>query len=58
MPTTPPAARDLAALLGAPAPAPASGTGAVAVTRELDLEARAEAANALRNTPGIMKLIE
>jgi hypothetical protein len=59
MPTTPPAARDLAALLDGPAPAPAqSGTGAVAVTRQLDLEARAEAANALRNTPGIMKLIE
>jgi hypothetical protein len=45
----------------APAPAPAAarpGSGAIAVTRQLDLEARAEAANALRNTPGIMKLIE
>ena len=50
---------DLAELLDAPAPAPAQpGAGAVAVTRQLDLEARAEAANALRNTPGIMKLIE
>ena len=40
-------------------PVPAQpGAGAVAVTRQLDLEARAEAANALRNTPGIMKLIE
>ena len=61
MPTTPPAARDLAELLDAPAPAPApaqAGSGAVAVSRQLDLEARAEAANALRRTPGIMKLIE
>jgi hypothetical protein len=47
----------------APAPAPAptaaqAGSGAVAVTRQLDLVARAEAADALRRTPGIMKLIE
>ena len=34
------------------------GAGAVAVMRQLDLEARAEAANALRGTPSIMKLIE
>ena len=34
------------------------GTVATAVTRQLDLEARAEAAEALRRAPGIMKLIE
>lgn len=44
-----------------PAPAPVAaqpGAAAVAVTRQLDLVARAEAADALRRTPGIMKLIE
>jgi hypothetical protein len=42
-----------------PAPAPAqAGSGAVAVSRQLDVEARAEAAEALRRAPGIMKLIE
>ena len=45
----------------APAPAPEAaqaGSGAVAVSRQLDVEARAEAAEALRRAPGIMKLIE
>ena len=35
-----------------------TGAVATAVTRQLDLEARAEAAEALRRAPGIMKLIE
>eukprot|EP01044_Picomonas_judraskeda_P013505 COSAG03_NODE_2048_length_3185_cov_42.169151_4_plen_66_part_00 len=32
-----------------------TGSAATAVTRQLDLEARAEAADALRRVPGIMK---
>jgi hypothetical protein len=59
MPTTPPAARDLRGLLDAPPSADAPpGTAAASTTRKLDLVARAEAADALRRTPGIMKLIE
>ena len=34
------------------------GAAATSTTRKLDLVARAEAADALRRTPGIMKLIE
>jgi hypothetical protein len=59
MPTTPPAARDLRELLDAPPSADAPpGAAAASTTRKLDLVARAEAADALRRTPGIMKLIE
>ena len=59
MPTTPPAARDLRELLDAPPSADAPpGAAATSTTRKLDLVARAEAADALRRTPGIMKLIE
>jgi len=56
MPTTPPAARDLRGLLDATSAPP--GAAAASTTRKLDLVARAEAADALRRTPGIMKLIE
>jgi hypothetical protein len=59
MPSTPPAARDLRELLDAPPSADAPpGAAATSTTRKLDLVARAEAADALRRTPGIMKLIE
>ena len=59
LPTTPRAARDLRELLDAPPSADAPpGTAAASTTRKLDLVARAEAADALRRTPGIMKLIE